>query len=72
MFSAASRPSRNANDLASFVVAARWTDAMRDIRGSTLRASAKLRQLHDAVVSTPHPLAALGGLSFWDTHKFNS
>jgi hypothetical protein len=67
-----SRACRDAQNLATFVIAARRTDAVRHIRRSTLRASAQLGQFQHTVVSTAHTLPAPGWFTLGNTHKINS
>jgi hypothetical protein len=66
------RPGRDRDDLASLVKAASWADAMRNVRGVALRTLAELRELQNAVVGSPHPLAASRWFSFWNAHNFSS
>lgn len=59
-------------DLSAFVIAAGRTNTVRHIGCRALRASAKLRQSHYAVVRAAHALAASGRFSLRNTHNIFS
>jgi hypothetical protein len=62
-------PGCDAQNLASFVVAASRANPVGDIRRGALGAGAQLGHGHDAVVSAAHALTASRRFSFRDTHK---
>jgi hypothetical protein len=58
------------NDLAAIIKPASGADPVRDEGRRALGTSAQLRQGQGAVIGSAHALAAVGRLSFRNTHSF--